>query len=177
MQTDDSNPRKPRLFGSKWPLRKRRERGRRRIVSTRYPRLQALQSGSAQKCSAFADHRSRLQWFAAQLLPYPYRQGVLLAETPPAYALARTWCCGSAALQTAIIAWERITTIHKGGNILAVEPEQVYAAESGGLEGRAQVEDTRTSGTRLAARPAEQDRRRALQSPRVKDSSPASTGS
>ena len=65
--------------------------------------------------------------------------------------------------------------IHKGGNILAVEPEQVYAAESGGLEGREQVEDTRTGG-RLPD-PSEQDRRRALQDPRVEDLSPASTGS
>ena len=36
-------------------------------------------------------------------------------------------------------------------NIFSVEPEQVYSAKSGGFEGRAQVEDTRTSGTRLAA--------------------------
>jgi hypothetical protein len=51
----------------------------------------------------------------------------------------------------------------------------VYAAESGGLEGREQVEDTRTGG-RLPD-PPEQDRRRALQDPRVEDLSPASTGS
>ena len=98
-----------------------------------------------------------------------------LPRTPPEQALACSWCCGSSALQTAIIAWERITTIHKAGNILSAEPEQVYAAESGGLEGREQVEDTQTGG-RLPD-PPEQDRRRTLQDPRIEDLSPASTRS
>ena len=48
----------------------------------------------------------------------------------------------------------------------------VYAAESGGLEGREQVEDIQAGG-----RLPEQDCRRALQDPRVEDLSPVSTGS
>ncbi len=123
-------------------------------MSTRYPGLQALQSGLVQRSSAFADYRSRLQRFAL-LLAYQHRQCVLLAENAS---------CTSVSLRVVLRfictanRYNRVGEDHynlqKMADILYVEPEQVYAAEPGRLEGREQVEDTWTGGTRLAARPA-----------------------